>query len=266
MYLNIYNLCQILCWCTSGSNYDVKVFLKTMPQAWHTITSQSPSGWMGSVSAWPFSDLYGIKSGIWLGHSRTFTELSWSHSSFDILLSCPTERWTVGPSLRSRVLWSRFASGMSLDIVAVIFPAILTSLPVVLPPPWFTELAWCFALPGFPKTWCLAHTKEFNRFLIRTENFPSQGLTVLRLPFGKLQAGYHVLFTNEWLPPSHSTIQAWYLGTFWEVLLCLAEWPQSSWSPPQNKALLPWSFSSDGRLALGRAGEAEFSESFGSLN
>ncbi len=93
----------------------------------------------------------GFKSGLWLGHSRTFTELSCSHS-FVILAVClaslPYWKVNLRPSLRSRALWSRFSSRMSLYIAAFIFPSILTSLPVpaaekhphsmMLPPPCFT--------------------------------------------------------------------------------------------------------------------------------
>ena len=91
----------------------------------------------------------------WLGHSRTFTELSWSHT-FNIYRH---------PSLRSRALWSRFSSRMSLYIAAFIFPSILTSLPVpaadkhphsmMLPPPCFTVgmvLARWWAVPGVLQT------------------------------------------------------------------------------------------------------------------
>ncbi|XP_075931719.1 gamma-aminobutyric acid receptor-associated protein-like 2 isoform X2 [Anarhichas minor] len=108
---------------------------KTVPQS---RTSQAPSGWMGSVGAQPiFRSLQrcsiGFKSGLWLGHSRTFTELSRSHS-FVILAVClgSLSCWKMNlhPSLRSRALWSRFSSRMSLYIAAFIFPSILTSLPV----------------------------------------------------------------------------------------------------------------------------------------
>ena len=50
--------------------------------------------------------------------------------------------------------------------------------------------------------------KEFNLGFIQLENLVSHGLRVLSVPFGKLQAGCHVPFTEEWLPPGHSTIKA----------------------------------------------------------
>ena len=42
--------------------------------------------------------------------------------------------------------------------------------------------------------------KEFNLGFIRPENLVCHGLRVLRVPYGKLQAGCHVPFTEEWLP------------------------------------------------------------------
>ena len=50
--------------------------------------------------------------------------------------------------------------------------------------------------------------KEFNLGFNRPENIVSHGLRVLKVPFGKLQAGCHVPFTEEWLLSGHSTIKA----------------------------------------------------------
>ncbi len=67
----------------------------------------------------------GFKSGLWLGHSRTVTELLWSHS-FVILAVClgSLSCWKVNlrPSLRSWALWRRFSSRISLYLAAFIFP------------------------------------------------------------------------------------------------------------------------------------------------
>ena len=43
---------------------------------------QAVSGWMGSIAGQLSLQrcLIGFKSGLWLGHSRTFRDLSWSHS------------------------------------------------------------------------------------------------------------------------------------------------------------------------------------------
>ena len=101
----------------------------------------------------------GFKSGLWLGHSRTFRDLSQSHPCVVLavclgLLSC----WKVNisPSLRSWALCSRFSSKISLY-----FPSILSSLPVpaaekhhqmMLAPPCFTVEM----VPGFLQTWRLS--------------------------------------------------------------------------------------------------------------
>ena len=64
-------------------------------------------------------------------------------------------------------------------------------------------------VPGFPPDVTLViEGKEFNLGFIRPENRVSDSLRVLSVPFGKLQAGCHVPFTEEWLPSGHSTIKA----------------------------------------------------------
>ncbi len=111
----------------------------------------------------------GFKSGLWLGHSRTVTELLWSHS-FVILAVClgSLSCWKVNlwPSMRSWALWRRFSSRISLYLAAFIFPSIATSRPVpaaekhphsmMLPPPCFTVgtvLDRWWAVPGFLHTY-----------------------------------------------------------------------------------------------------------------
>ncbi len=113
----------------------------------------------------------GFKSGLWLGHSRTVTELLWSHS-FVILAVClgSLSCWKVNlrPSLMSWALWRRFSSRISLYLAAFIFPSIATSRPVpaaekhphsmMLPPPCFTVgtvLDRWWAVPGFLHTYRL---------------------------------------------------------------------------------------------------------------
>jgi len=58
-----------------------------------------------------------FNSGLWLSHSRTFTELSWSHC-FVILAVCfgSLSCWKMNlrTGQRSRALWSRLSSRMSL--------------------------------------------------------------------------------------------------------------------------------------------------------
>ena len=50
--------------------------------------------------------------------------------------------------------------------------------------------------------------EEFNLVFLRPENLVSHGLRVFYVPFGKLQAGCPVPFTEEWSPSGHSTIIA----------------------------------------------------------
>ncbi len=107
------------------------------------------SGWMVNVGGQPFFRSLqrcsiGFKSRLWLGHSRTVTELLWSHS-FVILAVClgSLSCWKVNlwPSLRSWALWRRFSSRISLYLAAFIFPSIATSRPV--PAAENTPTAWC---------------------------------------------------------------------------------------------------------------------------
>ena len=72
-----------------------------------------------------------FKTGLWLGHSRKFRDLSRSHFCIGLAvclgsLSC----WKVNfhPSLRSCALWIRYSSRISLYFAPFIFPSILTSL------------------------------------------------------------------------------------------------------------------------------------------
>ena len=93
----------------------------------------------------------GFKAGLWLGPSRTFIFLFWSHSSVALAvclesLSC----WDVNLCRiqRSFAFWSRFFSRISLYLAPFIGPSILTNLPVpatekhphnmLLTPPCFT--------------------------------------------------------------------------------------------------------------------------------
>ena len=137
-----------------------RVFLGMTLQAWHTCSwGVSHILLCRSSQDCPCTAIFrsfqrcstGFKSGLWLGHARTFWDLSWSQSCVVLAvwlgsLSC----WKVNlhPSLRSWALWSRFPSRNSLYFAPFIFPSILTSLPVpapekqphnmMLPPPSFT--------------------------------------------------------------------------------------------------------------------------------
>ena len=101
--------------------------------------------WMGSVGAQLFSSLSRDVQ-VWLGHSRTFTDLSRSHPCIGLAvcfrsLSC----WKLNlhPTLRSWVLWSRFSSRMSLlcSIHISLNPDLSPSScrwKIMLPPTYFT--------------------------------------------------------------------------------------------------------------------------------
>ncbi len=166
----------------------------------------------------------GFKSGLWLGHSRTVTELLWSHS-FVILAVClgSLSCWKVNlrPSLRSWALWRRFSSRISLYPAAFIFPSIATSRPVpaaekhphsmMLPPPCFTVgtvLDRWWAVPGFLHTYRL-ELRPKSSILVSSESClsPVCHLESFRCFFSKLHAGFHVSCTEESLPSGHSAIK-----------------------------------------------------------
>ncbi len=158
----------------------------------------------------------GFKSGLWLGHSRTVTELLWSHS-FIILAVClgSLSCWKVNlqPGLRSWALWRRFSSRISLYLAAFIFPSIATSRPVpaaekhphnmMLPPPCFTVgtvLDRWWAVPGFLHTYRL-ELRPKSSILVSSDQI------IRQVFFSKLHEGFHVSCTEERLPSGHSAIK-----------------------------------------------------------
>ena len=195
MYIGIHSLCSILCWSTFGTNYSLKtlgvwcykldtlIFGQFLPFFFAGPLKHHQVGWGASVhSHFQISTCsISFKSGLWLGNSRSFAELSCSHS-FVFLALCleSLSCWAMNlyPSLRSRALWSRFSSRMSLYIAAFIFPSILTSLQVpatekhhrsmMLPPPCFTAgivLARWWTVPGFLQTWRLPFRSKTSIFV-----------------------------------------------------------------------------------------------------
>ena len=105
----------------------------------------------------------GFKSVLWLGHSRTFTELSLSHSCVVLAvclgsLSC----WKVNHrlSLGSWALWTKFSLRISLCFAPSSFPSTLT-LPLV--PATEKHPTACMMLPApsftigmvLGRWWCL---------------------------------------------------------------------------------------------------------------
>lgn len=101
-------------------------------------SSQAPSGWMEGIGARWCSDppqrcWSGCKSVFWLARSRTFAELSWSHSceTSAVCLGSVTF-WKMNHHPRSRALWSRFSSRLH--------PSLSWLLP------WWSPggLLWCW--------------------------------------------------------------------------------------------------------------------------
>lgn len=128
-------------------------------QPWLNISifSQAMTGWMESVCAQPFSDL---KSGLWLWHSRTFTEWSWC--SFVTLAVCigSLSCWKTGAEPEH--------SGACYNqgyVAAFIFPSTLTRLPILTAKKHLQSMM-------SPMTHCNQAT-EFNLYFIRTENYSS---------------------------------------------------------------------------------------------
>ena len=116
-----------------------------------------------------------FKSGLWLGHSRTFKDLSRYNSCIVLAvyfesLSCWKVKWAL--SLRSWALWSRFSLRSALYFASFIL--ILTSLSVpaaerhphsmMLPPPCFTV----GLVPGFLQTGHLA-VRPNNSILVSSD-------------------------------------------------------------------------------------------------
>ena len=189
MYISIHSLCSILSWSTFGSNYSLKyfwvwcfklgtsIFGKFLPFYFAGPLKLHQVGWGVSVpSHFQISPkmFNRVQVWLWLGHSRTFTELSQSHS-FVILAVClgSLSCWKMNlrPSLRSRALLEQvFIKDLSVHCW-IHLSSILTSLPVpaaekhphsmMLPPPCFTVgmvlgyTRW-WAVPGFLQTWRLA--------------------------------------------------------------------------------------------------------------
>jgi len=124
--------------------------------------------------------LIGLKPRLWLGHSKTFTELSIIHSCivFTVCfgsLSC----WKANflPSPRFWMLWTRFALRLTLYILLLLWQ-VSPSLPLKnTPTAWgcytytlLLVLCRWWAVPAFLQTWCL----ELR--YIRPENIVSHSL------------------------------------------------------------------------------------------
>lgn len=131
MCSDIHKLWSILCWSTFVRNYSLKsswvwCYKLGAPLSVSPIllcrTSRAPSGWVRSTG-----------DQLCLGHSRTFTECSGSHSFIMMVarLGLSYQKMNLRPSPKSRVLWSRLSGCLcriSLYTAALIFPSTRTDL------------------------------------------------------------------------------------------------------------------------------------------
>ncbi len=203
---------------TSFSHLDLEILCHSSLQILSSSVMLDGKRWWTAIFRSLQRCSIGFKSGLWLGHSRTVTELLWSHS-FVILAVClgSLSCWKVNlrPSLRSWALWRRFSSRISLYLAAFIFPLITTRRPVPAAektPPQHdaaTTMLHCWdwwAVPGFlhtlelrPKSSILVSSDQRILFVTILESF--------RCFFSKLHAGFHVSCTEERLPSGHSAIK-----------------------------------------------------------
>ncbi len=116
---------------TSSSHLDLGILCHSSLQILSSSVRLDGKRWWTAIFRSLQRSSIGFKSGLWLGHSRTVTELLWSHS-FIILAVClgSLSCWKVNlrPSLRSWAHWRRFSSRISLYLAAS-FPRLQ---PVVL--------------------------------------------------------------------------------------------------------------------------------------
>lgn len=61
---------------------------------------------------------------------------------------------------------------------------------------------------SLPPYMALEIVAKFKLHFIRREDLASHGLILIQVPFGKLQVGFNVPFSEEWLLSDHSTIKA----------------------------------------------------------
>ena len=203
-------------------------------------------------------------SGLWLGHSRTFRDLSRSHSCVVLAvclgsLSC--SKVNLCPSLRSWALWSRFSSRMSLYFAPFNFPSILTSLPVpanekqphsmMLLPPYLTV----GMVQGFLQMWWLAFRPNRDTCFSWSE---SPLGAFWQTPSG-LQCAFYWGVASVW-PLYHKGLIGGVLQRWLSFSMAfpspqrksgaLSEWPSGSWSPPWQWPFYPWLLSLTWRPAL----------------
>ncbi len=147
--------------------------------------------------------LIGFKLRLWLGHSRTFTELCISHS-------CCVFRFIVllegKPSARLRfwMLWTGFLLRVSLYLGALSFSSTLmcSSVPAAEKQPHANSTLYFWdgtlqvmSRAGSLQTWCLE-----LRF-IRPDNIIYHSLRVLKVLFCKFQVSICLHWGEDWVWP-----------------------------------------------------------------
>lgn len=162
-----------------------------------------------------------FKTGLWLGHSRTFSDLSWRHSSIVLAVgfgSVLCWKLYLLPCLRSCALLSRISSRNCLYLAALIpVPTIQNHPYGMMPaPPYFLlgmVLASWWAWPGF-------HLIHYLK--IRTKSwifvFVQRAQFMFSSCFQRHTSVCHMSFTHKLLLSSYSTRKAWLMDYFWNVL------------------------------------------------
>ncbi len=167
----------------------------------------------------------GFKSGLWLGHSRTVTELLWSHS-FVILAVClgSLSCWKVNlrPSLRSWALWRRFSSRISLYLgYHLSLDCNQSSCPCSWKTPpqhdAATTMLHCWDCIGqvMSSAWFSPHiplrikAKKFYLGLIRPENLICHHLGVLQVFLANSMRAFMCLALRSHKAPTGGGLQWW---------------------------------------------------------
>ena len=166
IYIIIQTLYSVLSWSTFVSNSDSSLLGYDATSLAHLYFRSFSHSSLQILSCFVRFDGERLSRDVWsgsrLGHSRTFRDVSRSHSCvvlavcLGLLYCCKVN---LHPSQRSWELWSRFSSRISLYFAPFVFPSNLTSLPAtekhrhsMMLPPRFTV----GMVPGFLQTWRLA--------------------------------------------------------------------------------------------------------------
>ncbi len=246
---------------TSFSHLDLGILCHSSLQIFSSSVRLDGKRWWTAIFRSLQRCSIGFKSGLWLGHSRTVTELLWSHS-FVILAVClgSLSCWkvTFGPVWGPEHSGEGFRPGYPCTW-DIIFPSIATSRPVpaaekhphsmMLPPPCFTVgtvLDRWWAVPGFsPHIPLRIKAKKFYLGLIRPENLICHHLGVLQVFFSNSMRAFMCLALRSHKAPTGGGLQWWL--TFYNFLPspeCISG-AQPQWSLGSSLPLSPRLFSPD---------------------